>query len=566
MNLEDFVISLKEKGFVVLAGTKGLKKSVVSINMMENPDTLKWVKPGEILLTTGYFMKDDEDIQLNFIRELSEIGAAGIGIKKNRYILKLYEKVLEEADGLALPIIEIPYEFSLADVSSMFYKELYERQSQRLRRSFDIHEEFMNIVIRGGSINELTDELGNVIDNPVLVTDEQGEIISNKNFQHTKYYIKDLFINVNNDFVLNTESLKKYYNDDELPREAIKFISTIEGEEVSFRIKPIVSDKEIHGYIIVPEINRKMIELDYIAIERALIIIMLERMKEKAVDEAKHLMRRDFFDELIEGKIPSEDEMENLAMMYGLTPLYKYSCMVLELKDLHNIKGNYLEINLIRQLKDELIKTIDEISLKEKINTISITRSAYVIAFIPIKTSENPKDIRDFMVTLGKDIIEEFLRKYNNYSITIGVGKAYKIVNLSKSFKEAMESNKMIGKLNNKDKVVHFDDFMIYHLLNSTGNTDLLKEFYNSSIRKLAEYDEENKTNLIETLEIYFKCKGNMSEAAKTMYIHRNTLLYRLDKIKEILNTDLENGDENLEFQLGIHIMKLLFVYNGETM
>lgn len=89
----------------------------------------------------------------------------------------------------------------------------------------------------------------------------------------------------------------------------------------------------------------------------------------------------------------------------------------------------------------------------------------------------------------------------------------------------------------------------------------MLKDFYNNSIRTLADYDNKNNTDLVSTLEVYFQCKSNMSEAAKNLYIHRNTLLYRLDKIKEILNTDLESGEENLELQLGIHIMKLLALY-----
>lgn len=77
-------------------------------------------------------------------------------------------------------------------------------------------------------------------------------------------------------------------------------------------------------------------------------------------------------------------------------------------------------------------------------------------------------------------------------------------------YKELYErqSQRIITSFHIHEKFVNFDDFIICHRLNSTGNIDLLKEFYNSSIRKLTEYDEKNKTNLIETLEIYFKCKG----------------------------------------------------------
>lgn len=560
MTIEEFLVLLEEKGFKILCGMSELKREVISINMMENPDTLKWIKPGEFLLTTGYFMSDNEELQLNFIRELSNIGAAGVGVKKNRYISKLTERVLEEAKKLLLPIIEIPYEYSLSDVSSMFYKELYERQTEKLRKSLNIHEQFMNIVLTGGSIEELGSELERLIDNPLLISNEHGEIIANKNFYKNKSLPKELFFEYNKEPMLNIEFIGRYYNNihTELPKEAIKYNSVINGNEVSFRIKPIVSDREIYGYIIVAETGRKMIELDYMAIERSSVIIMLERMKQKAIDEAKQLMRRDFFDELLEGKIHSERELEGIVGIYGLNNRFSYSCMVTEIKDINNTIQYHLGKNFVRQLQEDVIKIIDYTAMKEKIKTISITRGSYIITFIPFMASTDSKENREFLVGFGKIIEKEFNRKNSEYAITIGIGKSYKIIHLSKSFKEAMEARKLINKLKGGDKVVHFDDFMIYHLLNAAPNTDVLKSFYDTSIKKLVEYDNENNTNLVETLDMYFKSKGNMSQSAKMLFIHRNTLLYRLDKIKEILETDLEDGEKNLELQLGIHIMKLL--------
>ena len=60
------------------------------------------------------------------------------------------------------------------------------------------------------------------------------------------------------------------------------------------------------------------------------------------------------------------------------------------------------------------------------------------------------------------------------------------------------------------------------------------------------------------TLEAYFKANGNVSEASKNLFIHRNTFIYRLEKIKEILKTDLNDAEQNFNYQLALKIYRIL--------
>lgn len=556
----DFFDCLKDKGFTLLAGMNGLNMEIMTINMMENPDTLKWIKPGEFLLTTGYFMKNNEELQLDFIKQLSNIKAAGIGIKENRYIKELSQKIIEEANKINLPIIIIPYKYSLSDVSSVFYKEEYQRQNEVLRKSLNIHEQFMNIVLSGGSIDEISKELVNLINNPLIIVNEYGEILANVELDIQEFLNQELFIRYDGEITMDIDILKTYYSsiNQDFPKKAIKYPININGEEVIFRIKPIVSEREIYGYIIVNEAQRKMEEIDYIAIEKASIIILLEMMKQKAIEETKRLIRRDFFDDLLEGKIRSESELENMAMIYGLKPKFHYSCMIVQFNNINNnVLQYYSEKKSASQFRHDIFKAVETIGVKEQIETISIIRGAYLIIFIPFKDVERQKENKEFALNFAKAVEEILLNQYHKYNLSIGIGKSYPILYQSKSFKEAMETIRIASQLDNERNIAHFDDFMVYHLLNSSGNIEILRDFYNNSIKPLVDYDSKNHTSLINTLEGYFKCRGNMSEAAKLLYIHRNTLLYRLDKIKEILKIDLENGEENLELQLGIHMMKL---------
>ena len=85
-----------------------------------------------------------------------------------------------------------------------------------------------------------------------------------------------------------------------------------------------------------------------------------------------------------------------------------------------------------------------------------------------------------------------------------------------------------------------------------------LEAFFTQSLGKVYEHDQLHGTRYIVTLEHYFFHHLNISETAKALFIHRNTLIYRIEKIKEILNTDLKNSEELLKIQLALKIGRLL--------
>ena len=77
-----------------------------------------------------------------------------------------------------------------------------------------------------------------------------------------------------------------------------------------------------------------------------------------------------------------------------------------------------------------------------------------------------------------------------------------------------------------------------------------MRDFCPVSVAKIQRYDADNNTNMLETLEKYFLYVNEPVEAAKSLNIHRNTLLYRINKIKEITGVDIFNGEERLKIQM----------------
>ncbi len=87
-------------------------------------------------------------------------------------------------------------------------------------------------------------------------------------------------------------------------------------------------------------------------------------------------------------------------------------------------------------------------------------------------------------------------------------------------------------------------------------NNDL-EEFIPKSIHNLMTYDQENNTNLLNTLEVFLKTNSNATQTAKELFVHYKTVLYRLEKIKEVSGIDLANNKDRLEAELGLKIVSL---------
>src|SRR5262245_55780351 len=78
----------------VLAGAAGLGRVVARLNVREGPDILPWVKPYELLLTTGYPLRDDPAALVRLVGELDDRGLAAIAIKLHRYIDEIPPEML----------------------------------------------------------------------------------------------------------------------------------------------------------------------------------------------------------------------------------------------------------------------------------------------------------------------------------------------------------------------------------------------------------------------------------------------------------------------------------------
>jgi purine catabolism regulator len=139
--------------------------------------------------------------------------------------------------------------------------------------------------------------------------------------------------------------------------------------------------------------------------------------------------------------------------------------------------------------------------------------------------------------------------------VAIGIGRpGAGLSGLRRSFAQARESLALVRSLFGGDRVLSFGDLTLYHLLGRLRACDELAEFYDRTLASLEAYDAGHDTQPVDTLSAFFAQHGNVSQTANRLYLHRDSLLYRLERIAEITGLDLDDADDRFSLQLALKL------------
>ncbi|MGN0596687.1 MAG: PucR family transcriptional regulator [Ruminiclostridium sp.] len=187
---------------------------------------------------------------------------------------------------------------------------------------------------------------------------------------------------------------------------------------------------------------------------------------------------------------------------------------------------------------------------KNKDFVFNITESDIVLVK-EIKNNTDVKDLEKLAKSISDTLSSEFFTRVN-----VGIGTpVVGVKDLARSFKEAQMALE-VGKVFDTDKtIVSYDNLgiarLIYHLPTTLCETFLKEVFKKGSIESL---DHET----LFTIQRFFENNLNVSETSRKLFVHRNTLVYRLDKIKKLTGLDLREFDHAIIFKIALMVKKYL--------
>lgn len=536
----------------LLSGSNGISNKITKINVMEVPDIVDWVKPGEFLLTTGYSIKEDISLLNKIIPELSDKGVAGLGIKTKRYVDEIPESVIKTSDKYKFPIIEIPYDVSYADIIMPVLTEVVNTQTVILKRIAKFNERLTRIMLNGGSIAEIAKAINKSLGVGIAIAEDvfKTHVLSCEEVEY-----EELEQIINQEFKNPTDMKKNDGTDSYVRVEDI-----VNGKKVQRIMLPINTEDESYGKIMVWEDMKQLTSIELSVIEASRSLIALDLMKKLSIFENENKHKIEFFDDLLSDDEIRKNKAMEKANYFDFNKGLSYSVVIISLGSVENlVRLTPNNTNYLSYLNSKLVSIVERLSKLHKNKVIYGNKSARMIILFGSEQEKTTEQMKKATMRFCTEIMEYAKIEMIQDNLAIGVGRNYAdVYELSSSMREANRAVENLQFNTSASDPIHYDDLGIYRILSYEELQPELKQFYNETLEPLVKYDKDKDSDLVETLNCYFACGSNLKRVSEEMYTHYNTVIYRMQRIKEIANLDLDDPNQRLNVQIALKILNML--------
>ncbi|MGM0410834.1 MAG: PucR family transcriptional regulator [Bacillota bacterium] len=518
------ILSFEEyEDLKVIAGESGLDRKISSVTILDSPDGYKWTKGGEFVITSGYVLSNEPAKIKELIVALDKLGASAFGIKLKRYINEISTEIINKANDLNFPIIVIPEDYPFKKIINPVMSSIIDKQNEKLVFSKNIHKTFTQLVLEGCDEKKIIIKLEELINNDI--------IFYNKLFDEFQYG----YLASNNDIKEN--------NIDELKEK--------------FKSYPLKIDKKIYGYIFVTD-KKSIDDYDEIALEQAATVLKLQIQKRISNKEIENRYREEFVMDLIFANINSKEEVIKRGKLYNWNFDEKIAAFIVDIDD---FKENYTKLdiekseNTLKDLKEKIF-TIAKKMMNKYYNDVIFANLSDKIIFL-----NKNNDIKNEYNLNIEEVGDEIRQKVNekvDFTVTVGIGE-YKddVFAIKESYEEAKEAINVSRAISKENNTSSYEKLGAYRLLDSFYSNEKAEKFLNSYLGDLITYEEKNNINLIESLKVLIRNDWNMKEAAKKLYIHYNTMKYRMNKVENILEVDLSKSEDRFNLNLSLKLLEI---------
>ena len=541
ININDVLKMEEWKECRLVAGDKGVDREVLYIDSMEVPDIIPWIKKNELMITTGYAMNRDEGVLLDIIKTMAKVGSSGIALK-TKFFGEITQNIKDLANELQVPVIEVPRDMAFIDLANPLMKKVVNAQNQKLEFNKAMNEKFLEIQIEGGGFQEICVVLGEMLGCVILVADHRQMLLGcYPEGEGAEPWL------AKNDYEDTTiqKQLKEYV---EKSRDEI--VAASEGKW-EIRAMGIYVKNKCNGFLYAVGLKGQFDEMSEIALRQAGVYLALEFSKKGLVEQTEYYQDNNFFLDLISGNIQTEEDAVKRAR--GLKwPSFSYILVVGDIDEFEKVIRNKTEEE-VHIFKDEIMQIHREVLRRQRQCFFVGNKSD---SFHCLFT----KDIEKNEILMCMKEIQKQIYKSFDAWITIGVStEIFSYHDFIMAYKKARTAM-IIGKKRGKREICFIEDLRLEEAFFEMAKMDIFREFVDETLLELKKHDEKYGTPFLGTLRTLAEHHGARKETAETLFLHRNTLAYRIRRIEQLTGFDLNDPDVLFQVNLAMKILAYMEV------
>ncbi len=383
-----------------------------------------------------------------------------------------------------------------------------------LQRSMDIHARLTAVAVSGEGSDGIARALHELTGFPVAVEDRYGNLRAWAGPNRPDPYPKD-------------PAARR----EQLLRRALREQRPIrEGGRILALAHP---QGDILGVIALVDLASVAGEHELMALEHSATILSMELARVRSLAESELRLRRDLVEELLAGT--GEESALTRAVSLGYDLQRPHRVVVVEGRG--RTKDN-----------DAFFQAVRHAARDEPAGTLLVARGAQVVLL-----ADNEPDWESLRASV--------LHELGGGRARIGIGEVCEsIADFPRSYRQAQLALRLPAAAEWDDRATCFDDLGVYRLLAEIEDLREVERFVDRWIGSLLAYDAQRGAEMVRTLSYYLERGGNYEATAKALIVHRNTLKYRLQRIRKISGLELNDPDTCFNLQLATRAWSTLRV------
>lgn len=539
------------RGARIVAGASGVTRRIRWVHILEVSDVEELIHGEEMILSTGMAFRAGHISPTTYLQNLIHLNVSCLCLEviDTDAEAAVPPEMIALADRYDFPLLVFPHTVRFIDITHDLHSLIINQQYSMLQNLERISREFHQHTLTSQGTGNVLKVLHNSTQATIayLPVDEAPHFIPELPYGKKKEWTQ-----------LLQQGLLQAASE-----EAACAYEWKQGEE-HILLRPIgaMGQTWAHLALLLPQ---EPTEYHHLVLESAALSLAQDLLRRRYMEERRLHTENVWVNELLHEKEPTEQQLQALTGVHyaKLNPLQQRVCVIeIEEKQMdgsaHDISfestGFHLSLLLRSTLERQGFRAF-----------ITLKNNRLVVLTVDIRSqSKAGRHWKEMPVTerlqQAFSYVEETLtsKKEGGLHLQIGIGRTYTgFKHARSSYEEAVKALSLCNHLSKA--MLFYENLGVYQLLIDLQSENRLAHFVHAQLGSLLEEEEEKQKQLLHTLKVYLEHNGSKKAAAQKLHIVRQSLYYRLEKIKTLLGNDIESADKRLALQLALYAYEFLY-------
>ena len=521
----------------LLSSHSNLTQPLESVEITETPDVADFIPKNVMILTTAMIYKDDQEKLKPFIDSLKQAECTALGIKVGRFLDEISPEIVAYASAVDLPLIKIPSTQPLGGLLHEIVGYLRDSKTEQMSVAFDIQKRFSTLLMQDVDATRFIAEFAKILNAPIILLSPWQQVIAHSNYFYGNQKSAEFFI----------EQLSKDHFQQLAQEKKIFRLQDERQENIQVAGFPIRVNDYFPYYLLVLSPEQIPYPISEFAIDQAILVLTFMLFKNQKIAESFEHLKTDFLDRLLDTHQEALSKHQNwlelwknyrlinsdyyqLAIVYGVTKPENET----------HIRYQQAEGQLIFQwLKEQLPEILPDVALFKLKN-----QNKSILIF---QSKKN-----DHLMILQN--LAERLQQALPITIRFALGNAYEnLKDLPNSYIEASSTLEASLHAQKPATVQLFHPKGLAGLFEKIGTEDV-EYFCQQQLKELAYPTEPTLQELRKTLKVFLDFNCEITKTANALYLHRNTIKYRMNQCEKLLGTSIQEPETSLLLRVALEL------------